>query len=272
MVPLITFPGKIGDAFLQWPVARWFIDNKYPKVDIAVAEQISSVGPIFERQPGVNSVVYLTGIHSWHLGGQPWDFGMQSVFGKWTVLIHLGFRERPDQPITLHCAKEAGANLDKAPLSDPALILPQDDKRNRLLLHGTFKDHQGHTPSFWSVIRDNRELLEKAFDEIYFIGASNDLSVLSGLDFPAKPFFDDGDIIKTAEFMANSKLVIGCGSSMVALAGALGIPSLRLHDPTGLEQPVFSHVGANQVNIDPRELQVTEIKEIIELMINKEYA
>jgi len=52
-----------------------------------------------------------------------------------------------------------------------------------------------------------------------------------------------------AKFMAGASLVVGCGSSGVALAGALKVPCIRVHDPIG-EAPkvIWSNLGENQLN------------------------
>ena len=49
--------------------------------------------------------------------------------------------------------------------------------------------------------------------------------------------------------MVNSRAVIGCGSSSVALAGALKVPCIRVHDPIGeFPRRIWDNLGDNQLN------------------------
>ena len=68
--------------------------------------------------------------------------------------------------------------------------------------------------------------------------------------YPKFQVFDDGnDFRRLAEFIDRAQLVIGAGSSVVALAGALKVPAIRVHDAIG-EAPkvLWSNLGDNQMN------------------------
>jgi hypothetical protein len=91
--------------------------------------------------------------------------------------------------------------------------------------------------------------LEAIFDDIAFIGSPQDLEV-GRMSYPSWGTFDDeGDFLKLAQFMVDSRAVIGCGSSSVALAGALKVPCIRVHDPiSDLPRRLWDNLGENQLN------------------------
>jgi hypothetical protein len=71
-----------------------------------------------------------------------------------------------------------------------------------------------------------------------------------------RSFDDGGEFIRLAEYMSGATMMIGSGSSNVVLAGLLGIPTLRVHDPIG-DHPkvIWSNLGDNQLNATERELR-----------------
>jgi len=96
--------------------------------------------------------------------------------------------------------------------------------------------------------------LRDEFEKLVFIGSTEDLSIPKNMhDLQIMPFDDRGDLSKTAKLMSESRLVIGHGSSMVALAGILGVPSIRIHDTIGdFPMEVFSNLGPKHVNFGER--------------------
>jgi hypothetical protein len=137
--------------------------------------------------------------------------------------------------------------------SEPALILPKQEPQDLLVLHGqSVCSHSETTPSFWKFITGIRGELRDTFKDIMFVGSERDLEVARQFTaWPGATYFSDGgDILLTAEKMASARAVIACGSSMAALAGALKVPSVRVHDPIANNAPkvIWSNLGDSQLN------------------------
>jgi ADP-heptose:LPS heptosyltransferase len=93
-------------------------------------------------------------------------------------------------------------------------------------------------------------MLNKEFDEIVFVGSASDRRLHTKW-LNATEFVDHGDWIKLVDFMQDARLVMGVGSSMVALAGALKVPSIRVHDyiKDFPDHTIFSNFGPKQWNL-----------------------
>ena len=140
---------------------------------------------------------------------------------------------------------------------------------NRLVLHGTFRSHLTGTPSFWRFLNRVKLDLAQRFDEVYFTGTPEEraraMELYGGATdqrakgvFKAewKEFDDHGNFLELARLMAGAKMVIGSGSCGVVLAGALKIPSLRVHDPIGdAPKCIWSSLGPLQFNETERDLR-----------------
>src|SRR5262245_11152508 len=73
--PVAYFPGKLGDAVLQWPVARAWARKTGKPIDCWIDKTAKQLKPLLEFQPEVGEVKVTEQSKSWECGGQPWDGG-----------------------------------------------------------------------------------------------------------------------------------------------------------------------------------------------------
>jgi ADP-heptose:LPS heptosyltransferase len=177
------------------------------------------------------------------------------------AVYHLGLRAFPQRQITLETLERSKVpvKVSGKELGDtPVFTVPAFEPKNRLLLHGmAVYPHTKSTPAFWKFL--NLILDDLAvFDEVVWVGSARDREV-GRRTYPNWAEFDDqGDFLNLAGLMSSSKMVIGVGSSVVALAGALKVPCIRVHDPIG-DNPkhIWSNLGDTQINDTEIELRKT---------------
>jgi hypothetical protein len=252
---IFTFPGKCGDAIMQFPVAYHWAKQHDAKFTCWMDEKsCKMVAPLFAAQPCVEKVEFKSGIANYNCGGQPWHFDLNNSEFAGRNVYHLGFRSFPERQLTLESLERSNVPVlvDVATLANtnPFEVPTSGEKVNRLVLHGQgVCPHTRATPNFWKFLAANRKEIVNLFDEIVFIGSPQDREVGS-IAYPEWGSFDDvGDFLKLAELMVNSRAVIGCGSSSVALAGALKVPCIRVHDPIGeFPRRIWDSLGDNQLN------------------------
>jgi hypothetical protein len=251
---IFSFAGKLGDAIMQWPVAYHWAKQHGQKFTCWLDEKsCKMVAPLFAAQPCVEKVEFKPGIINYGCGGQPWHFDLDASELAGRNVYHLGFRSFPERQLTLETLARSNVpvEVDVATLANtnPFEVPAAGEKVNRLILHGQgVCPHTRATPNFWKFIAAIRGELSM-FDEVVFIGSPQDREVGS-IAYPGWGAFDDGgDFLKLAEFMLASRAVIGCGSSSVALAGALKVPCIRVHDPIGeFPRRIWDNLGENQLN------------------------
>jgi ADP-heptose:LPS heptosyltransferase len=253
---IFSMPGKCGDAIHQWPIAYWWAKQHDSKFTVWLDEKsCKMVAPLFAAQPCVDKVEFKEGVSNYLCGGQPWHFDLPASELAGRNVYHLGFRSFPERQLTLETMEKANVPVDigVATLANtnPFEVPTVGEKVNRLVLHGQgVCSHSRTTPNFWKFLAAIRMELPSIFDEIVFIGSPQDREV-GAIAYPEWKSFDDGgDFLKLAEFMVNSRAVIGCGSSPVALAGALKVPCIRVHDPIGNDIPrrIWDNLSDNQLN------------------------
>lgn len=267
---LFTLPGKIGDAFHQYPIAyHWHLKHQ-EKFHLGLdMNMLAPLAPLFAAQEAVEKVWQLPGIESYHMGGQPFDFGFpHEAYKVWDKVYHLGFRAPAEKPITLATRDLVDYPINTKKLKEVRTLFgsrpPQP--RNLLLLHGSRHEMYGETPLFWKAIVDTWDLLVDEFDEIFFIGTSADRRIARRWA-DAEEFDDAGDWLKLVDFMQDARLVMGGGSSMVSLAGALKVPSIRIHDPMpGWRPEVFTNFGPYQWNLEPMPDYRAKIESILTIL------
>lgn len=267
MALVFSAPGKTGDLFLQWPVARWYCQSKQKQCELWLDEQsLKPLVPLFEAQPEVAAVKLIPGIENWSMGGQPYDFNLPTATYVEHEVHHLGFRGFPQRQITLQTAQDVAFHVKSAELSaKPGLVIPDPSpKANRCVLHGTFRTHTGGTPTFWRTLYAVRHDLEAMFDEIVFTGTefeierARDMYPNRDCQHPAKwkVFEDHGDWLELARYISASRMMIGAGSSGVALGGLLGVPTVRVHDSIGnAPLVIWSALGEHQWNLSELQLR-----------------
>lgn len=260
---VFTMPGKLGDALLEWPVAhRYCVENDLKCtvwLDEATCKPLVS---LFESQPCVEKVELRSGVQNYTMGGQPWDFGLKTQDHLEHDIVHLGLRKFPTRQMTIETADSVPLRIQDrdAMANEPSIIAPLTtwkDYGNRLVLHGTYRHiHGSGVPTFWRFLSDRMEEFEQLFEEIVFIGSDAEVDRAVEVYPKCQGFKDGGDLRETAKLMLNSKLVIGTGSGMVALSGALKVPTIRVHDPIG-DHPkiIWSNLGDRQWNLTEPELR-----------------
>jgi len=270
-------PGKKGDAILQWPVARQWSRQTGKKFVLWLDEtELKPLERLFASQDCVDHVEFKPGITSYHCGGQPWHFDLRTEDTLDHIVYHLGFRQFPERQITLQTALDVPVHIDTKELSQPSILIPDPLVANRVVIHATFATHQSGTPKMWRFLRDIKADLEEMYDEIVFIGRAEERSRAKEL-YPGGTcgpecvwgdFEDGGDFYELARLIAGSRLVIGPGSCGVALAGVIGVPAIRVHDPIG-EAPrvIWSGLGPWQWNEEEKALRAMwpEIRDQIKM-------
>jgi hypothetical protein len=251
---IFTFPGKLGDAIMQFPIAYWWAKQHDSKFTVWLDKSCKMVAPLFSAQPCVKKVEFKEGVVNYNCGGQPWHFDLNNSDFADRNVYHLGYRSFPERQLTLESLARSNVpvEVDVATLANVSAFEVPDrgEKVNRLVLHGQgVCPHSRTTPNFWKFLAAIRMELPSIFDEIVFIGSPQDREV-GAIAYPEWKSFDDGgDFLKLAELMVNSRAVIGCGSSSVALAGALKVPCIRVHDPIGeFPRRIWDNLGENQLN------------------------
>lgn len=248
---VFTMPGKIGDSLLQWPVVYWYCRQNEVKATLWLDEHtLRPLVNLYASQPCVEAVELKPGIKSYHMGGQPWEFDLTTKDHLDHEIYHLGFRKFPQRQITLEVLDQIPLHIERPKDAKSLMVTERIGAGPRLVLHGNFVTHQSGVPGFWRFISDRKEELEQIFGpEIYFVGTPAERKRARELYPDWRSFDDGGDFLHLAEFIASSSLMIACGSSNVVLAGLLGIPAIRVHDPIG-DNPkvIWSNLGENQMN------------------------
>lgn len=260
MSTVFTMPGKMGDALLQWPVVRAWLDQRGQSCELWVDEKTcSGLVELFEAQPGVTGCKTIGGVENYRVGGQPFHMNIDHKQLEGRTVYHLGMRQFPQRQITQQALLDSRCGINDPLRWNPSLEAGGEvGSEDRLVLHGqAMCGHSQATPQFWKFYAGVRETCEEEFASISFVGSPDDLDVAHQFisRLPAESaakyslFRDGGSILRCAEHMQNSRAFIGCSSSMAALAGALGVPAIRVHDPIG-DHPkaIWSNLGDNQVN------------------------
>lgn len=252
MSTVFTMPGKMGDALMQWPIVHHWIKQNGKSCEIWMdRKSCAPLKALFEAQPGVDKVELRDGVENYNCGGQPFHMNIDSSDMDGHLIYHLGLRSFPQRQITLQSLQDARASVIIPEGGwTPNLTAGGQQKRNRLVLHGqAICYHTSSTPTFWKFLSTIRHELEELFDEVVFVGSADDLEVAKQT-YPNWGTFDDGgDLLKTAQFMQESRACIGTGSSMVVLAWNVGLPTIRVHDPIGdMPKTIWSLLGDENLN------------------------
>jgi len=247
-----TFPGKLGDAILQWPVARAWSKKTGECFEAWLDEKtLKPLVPLFESQTCCSKVVLKPGVENYNCGGQPFHMNLPTADLTGNRVFHLGMRAFPQRQLTLQAMQDSHVgNLSVEDLLEPSFDLGDIPKANRLVLHGqALYTHTRTTPGFWRFLASIRDELSM-FDEVVWVGSKWDREV-GKETYPQYDTFDDGgDFKKLAEFIAGSRCMIGVGSAPITVAGALKVPAIRVHDELANNPPkvIWSHLGENQIN------------------------
>jgi len=259
---VFTFPGKLGDALHQFPVAYHWAKQQSKKADLWLDKKTCGpLVPLFASQPWVGEVKLMEGVESYNCGGQPFHMNLPTSAFEGHKVYHLGLRAFPARQLTLECLQ-----VSKVPVkvsvedlaNEPSLVVPVPAKYNRLMLHGqACYAHTKNSPTFWKFLAGIRGELERMFDEIVFVGVDRDREV--GLrTYPNWHAYDDiGDFAKLAGYIAASRAMIACGSAPVVLAGLLKVPSIRVHDKIANDAPkvIWNNLSPSSINDTEIELR-----------------
>ena len=244
---VFSMPGKIGDAILQWPVAYHYCREHETRCTLWLDENsLKPLVPLFEAQPCVEKVELKSGVTSYHMGGQPFDFGLKTEDYVSDEVHHLGFRKFPQRQITLETLTNVSLNIDADRIAhDPSLFLGPVKEHDRVVLHGAFASHQSGVPGFWRFLYDIHDELPS----MVFVGTAQERRRALELYSEAEEFDDAGNFLELARFIQGSKFVVASGSCVAALASVLHVPCIRVHDPIGeFPKVIWSGLGDNQLN------------------------
>jgi len=260
---VFTFPGKLGDALLQWPVAYQFSKVTNQRFQVWMDEKTCKpLEPLFRAQPCVSDVKLVGGVENWNCGGQPFHMNLPTASFDGNTIYHLGLRGYPTRQITLETLEYSRlpVEIDKKALVEEPSIVParEVEKRNRLIIHGQgVCPHTRTTPMMWKFLASVRNELEELFDEVVFVGSERDREV-GAKTYPDWGQFDDeGNFSTLAVELAASRAVIACGSCVAVLAGCLHVPCIRVHDPVSETAPkvIWSNLAPNSINDTELELR-----------------
>lgn len=255
---LITLPGKIGDALLQWPCVYHWNRETGRRCVLGMPPELRVLDPLFRVQPAVEEIVFLEGIQHFGLGGQPYDFGLRGdQTARWGAVYHLGFRAFPDRPVPVVTRKYLDFKAsDEALCHEPSLRAPEPRKdlgSNFAVLHALYNS------ALLRTVRDLREDLEACFDRIYLVGLPKEQAFfqrgLQGLDgtlsdtWVAYP--DTPSYLEVANLLAAARVTLDATSSIACLANALKVPCLVAHHQRHIGT-AFHNTGPGQVNLDYR--------------------
>lgn len=254
MKTLWTFPGKIGDTLLQLPVAVHWALKHGQKIDAHISEQVEPIGPIIKSLSVIDDVKVATGrITSYHCGGQPWDFGYKNGdTADYGHVLHCGFRRFPDKQITLFTrdALDLQDDLHDGLFENPYIAFSDPSPKRRLVLHAKRISQSGGDCLFWPIVKTMLNAgLGNRFDEVVAVGLREErLDARSRLNVQST-WADNGDWAALARYLAESALVIDAGTGVAVLAGAVGTPCIRIHDPIGMHpKTIWSNPQRNQLN------------------------
>jgi hypothetical protein len=256
MALVFTFPGKIGDALMQWPIVHHYCKQNNVKCEVWLDEKsLQPLGDLFKNQPCVEKVRFIPGIKNYGCGGQPFDFEMDNDVYLNNEVYHLGLRSFPSRQLTLEALEQVPLHLDTGKIaSECSLYVPNPvKKKERTILHGNFLSHMSGVPGFWKFL--NRVKNELPGQKV-FVGTTAELGRAKEVHPTFGKFEDNGSFLNVARIMVSSDLVVACGSSVAALAGALKVPCIRVHDAIG-EHPkvIWSNLGPRQWNLTEKELR-----------------
>jgi hypothetical protein len=251
MTSAFYFPGKAGDAILQWPVAYHWAKQNAQKIEVWLdRKSCQCLENLFRAQSIVADVRLFDHTKNYSCGGQPWQGDFTTADHIEHTIIPMGLHAFPQRQITMETLQNVPLHVDsKNFATEPVFERSGEAPLSRCVLHGTFQTHMGAVPGFWRFLNRITPELEERFDEIAFVGSPDERERAHEL-YPKFQVFDDGnDFRRLAEFIDRAQLVIGAGSSVVALAGALKVPAIRVHDAIG-EAPkvLWSNLGDNQMN------------------------
>jgi hypothetical protein len=265
MSTVFTFAGKMGDAILQFPVVHHYIDQTHDEnVELWMDENTCKpLVPLFEAQPGIKVVKLISGVENWNCGGQPFHMNLKTSEFAGNTIYHLGLRGFPVRQISLQCLNDCKVPISVSPevfAEMPYLSVDDSSPANRLVIHGkSVYPHNRSTPTMWRFLSSILQDVHELFEEVVFVGSPEDREV--GLSsYPNWTAFDDGgDFLKLARLVAGSRCMIGVGSAPITLAGALKVPSVRVHDTigdgSGSPRVIWDNLGANQLNRTEIELR-----------------
>ena len=246
---------------MQWPVAYHYWKETGNKFSCLLDRHISALQGLMESQECVDKIIIVDRIYDWNWGGQPYHFNMTpEEVGKWDEVYHLGLRGEPTNQLTL-CAKEnVPIKAGEEQLAAQSLFVGPQNRQNTLIVHATATTHMGirHQqdirPRIWDVFAMCEQWFHLNFEEIVFIGSKKDKRMKELYDYKYFFFDDEGDFLKLAQEMNNTAFVLGAGSMGVVLAGILGVPSMRVHDPLwGKEDFTFwGNLGNKHANYYPQ--------------------
>jgi hypothetical protein len=241
---IATFPGKMGDIFLQWPVAKLWAKRRGEQIDVGLPLEWAMVAPLLEVQPEVDEVTFIHNIIFKTWKAMPPDYGIKDEpFMRWKKQLQMGFRDKPDCPVPLFTAKGLCIETTKEELAEQLLEVDTINKRDICVVHGAnFSEHVNSVPRFWKVV--------PKWDipyPVFAIGTKVELQDAHEIGWGIMP--DNGDMLLAAQTIKSSKLFIGSSSSMSALAFSLGVDAVRIHDPIeGLDKCVHDPIRDNQIN------------------------
>lgn len=252
-----TFPGKLGDALLQFPVMYWHWQDTGERFACWMDEKsLRPLANLFASQPCVEEVLFKPGIENYNMGGQPFEFNLTVADHLDRQFVHLGFRQFPTKQITLETLANVPLKIQRRDTISCLTVAHNLSPKRRLVLHGKFTSHASGVPSFWKFLADHAKELENLYEEIVFVGTAGERKRALEL-YPDWSAYDDGgDFLHLAMFVAPAEAVIACGSSVAALGGVLGVPTLRIHDPIGdAAAIIWSNLGPNQFNLTEEALR-----------------
>lgn len=241
---LAVFPGKIGDALFFSYTIRYY-KAMYPDAEIDWVYGSPTIDDFIKFMATTDLPVnkYI-----------PYRYGYKDDFKEWAATDWSSVFPGYDKYLNATLGEAAQMHLiEWIPfrsnviklkpgelLPNPPLIVKEPSKgsgKDKILVHPWIPFPERQCKWLMYLYPQYRDY------KVHSIGLKDEPMVPNTVDFRGKPYSDYIDLIRSA------RLVVGLASSWVALAGALGVPSIMVHAISRPGQCGISRFGPQRIDM-----------------------
>jgi hypothetical protein len=243
-----TFPGRMGDLLMQWPVAYQWHKKTGEQFRVVTCEHwnMPRMLPLLETQKCVAEVTVMSGIiNDDSCGGQPWHFNLKED----PDYFHMGYQDRPNMQLTDFTLKYFPEPLDRdAVLNEASLDMGERNPQNYCVFFA--KPHQN-----WETALELMQKVTDRFDKVYVIGLPEDLSYIcqNVPDTCWQKWHNvdskTPDLLSDARLIRDARVVITINSLVPTISNVLKVPTVVVHRAQPFQ--TYSNTGPNQFNFFP---------------------
>lgn len=165
---LFSLAGKVGDNLCKLPIAYQYAKAYNTKVDIVLDLQSQGVLNLIKDEPWVDIAWLSEGITSYYMGGQPFNFGRDGIWGAtYQHVFHLGYRNFPCGNLTV-CSNNYNFNFPNL-LTENCLRFNHINTNNLLLQAESSRPYadQVTIEALLKVLPNVRNKFDKFYISIY---------------------------------------------------------------------------------------------------------